>query len=131
MLSTKLWTPRTDFYHELLNSMRTKGFAVAFGRRIKPYCYAGSCVIVDDIDGLKAMLEQKRRITYPTFQRHCHALRLWARLMEYDRTRAEGLTLRDDRHVQYYRSRFRQQICYFLRHSGVEHIWMPEDDAVP
>ena len=35
----------------------------------------------------------------------------------------DGLHLKDDWHVNYYRSTFRGQPCYYAKHSAIEHIF--------
>lgn len=96
----------------------------------KPYRYVMSCVhsTAEDIDSMvdsPSMHEVKRR----TFVRHTH-----------DRDRRElekglgygpwfGITR--DWHVTYHKSVFRSVPCYYLQHSGIEHIFTMDGKMGP
>lgn len=89
--------------------------------------YALSCVGLrhpDDIDALQTMIDRSRPITYDTFKKHC----LWQPLalrLGY-RIQGRGMRLRDDGYVQYRRSKWKGQWCYYLVHSATEYVFLPD-----
>lgn len=72
------------------------------------------------------MNDAAKDVTYRTFRKHCAEVAEWAKKMKYDQRKSQGLTLKDDWHVGYYRSVFQGKACYFIRHSHIEYIWVKE-----
>jgi hypothetical protein len=73
---------------------------------------------------IREMVEQARDITYRTMMKHCPGLIDLAVQLGYERHPAQGLTLKNDWHVSYHRSRYQGRPCYYFRWSGIEHIFL-------
>lgn len=95
----------------------------------RDYLFITSCIgsIGEDIN---AMRENAQEITYRTMRKHCD-LSAFAEEMGYDRRKDQGLTLKDDFHVAYYKSTYMGCPCYFLVHSAIEYIWVKVDEWIP
>ena len=91
---------------------------------MKAYRYVTNCVNADG-DEINRMRDHKacRTISYAQMRRQCAGLLAWARNHGYELRKSAGLTLKDDWHVSYHRSVFRNRPCYYLVWSGIEHIW--------
>jgi len=87
--------------------------------------YRTSCVDAT-AEAIDAMTSAAREITYRTMLKHCDLIS-WAVEMGYARRKDRGLTLRNDWHVSYYKSRYDDTRCYYLVHSHIEHIWVGGD----
>lgn len=89
--------------------------------------YIGSCVTVGDtpegLENLNRMVEDSQAITYRTMLKHCDLLP-FAACMGYDKHPNQGLTLKNDWHVGYYKSHWGNKVCYYLVHSAIEYIWV-------
>ena len=72
------------------------------------------------------MVDQAVEVSYGTVLRHCTDLLQWAGEMGYDRRSNQGLTLKNDWHVSYHKSRYQGYRCYYVCHSGIEYIWVEE-----
>ena len=73
------------------------------------------------------MVDRAEEITYQTFRRTVggESLDQFASNLGYDVGHERGgLRLCNDWHVSYHKSRYRGKPCYYLRHSGIEHIWV-------
>lgn len=94
----------------------------------KDYCYSHCCVDVGPraVATLQRMINDARGVTYETVRRHCVGLLSWAEQHGYERHAARGLTLKDDGHVGYYKSRWNGQRCYYVRWSAIEFIWLQQ-----
>lgn len=91
----------------------------------KRYRYACSCV--DSTARLiEPMVDQAREVSYATVQRQCSGLVQWSEQHGYARLPANGLTLKNDWHVSYHKSRFRNRPCYYVCWSAIEFIWTLE-----
>jgi hypothetical protein len=80
----------------------------------------------DEFDWLEGMLDTEIDISLKTLRKYCIQLEYWAELMGYGRT-PEELKLADDYHVTYHRGKFNGERAYYVKHSGIEHIWLPEE----
>ncbi|MDD2460138.1 MAG: hypothetical protein WC328_01485 [Kiritimatiellia bacterium] len=89
---------------------------------MKNYHYETSCVS-STAELIDAMTEQARPVTLRTLRRHCRYLREWEKDMGYATDNQIGLRLQDDITVRFYRSRYDGMPCYYIDHSGIEHIW--------
>lgn len=102
---------------------------VARSWRLKPQTFAYSHCCVDlsqaAVPALWRMIDEAQEVSYTTFRRRCTDLDQWAADQGYAPYPAQGLTLGQDWHVRYYRSRWRGCRCYYLDHSRIEHIWLP------
>lgn len=91
----------------------------------KEYVYETCCVeCTDRVEALNKMIEGAVEVTYGTMLRHCAGLLEWAKDHNYDARSTQGLTLKNDWHLEYYRSTFDGFPCYYLRWSGIEFIWV-------
>jgi hypothetical protein len=77
---------------------------------------------------IQEMADQAVDVSYERMLRNCVGLVEWALGKGYDRSRTQGLTLKDDWHVGFYQSVYDGMRCYFVRWSGMEFIWVHEDD---
>ena len=95
--------------------------------RFKHYRYCCCCIDCKDyVYALNAMIETAKSVTYRTMLQHCEGLLEWARNQGYSRCSTQGLTLRDDSYVSYWKSSFRGHPCYYLCWSKIEYIWTLE-----
>jgi hypothetical protein len=78
-----------------------------------------------DVDALREMIATARQITYRTFIQRADSLDV-EHCLGYERDRRRGLTMRNDRHVTYYRSKWKGRRCYFFVWSAIEHIFLEE-----
>jgi len=91
----------------------------------KKYTYEASCPeLAERVDALDAMIDEAIESTYEAMLRACNGLLEWSQAHEYDLRKDQGLTLKNDWHVEYYRSVFEKKPCYFLRWSAMEFIWV-------
>ncbi len=90
----------------------------------KKFHYYTNCIASGDGQAIQKMRSDSRMITYQTMRRNCADLDAWADQLGYARHPQQGLMLASDVCVGYYRSTFRNQLCYYLNHSGIEHIWL-------
>lgn len=90
----------------------------------RPFTFETDCVSSDG-ESIRAMVDapEQRQITIGTFARHVD-IREAGRMLGYDR----NLPLRRDWHVSYHRSIYRGRRCYYLRWSGIEHIFTRAED---
>lgn len=88
------------------------------GERAVVYRFSLSCV-ESTYEAIRAMIEVEKPITLKTFRRRCDSKGL-ERSLGYDR----GFPLCRDWHVGYYRSMYEGRRCYYLRWSGIEHIFL-------
>lgn len=73
---------------------------------------------------LQDMTERGRQISYATARRHIGRDALAAAFPGYDWSRRpQGLTMRRDWHVEYYRSRFRGAPCIYVKWSAIEFVF--------
>lgn len=88
------------------------------------FSYLTNCVALSqaDVPDLDAMQELRLDVSYLTFTRHCN-WQPWALTLGYKVGLGAGLHLSKDWHVNYYRSSFRGQPCYYAKHSAIEHIF--------
>lgn len=95
-----------------------------------PYRYYRSCVSWPDADvnaddGLCAMVDAARDITRRTLALHVDAdqLRELERALGYSHPPAPGMSMADDYHVSYHRSRLHGRRVYFFKHSAIEYVF--------
>jgi hypothetical protein len=91
---------------------------------MKNYHYT-TCCINSTAEFINAMVDNARRVTLRTIQKHCEGLAEWADSMGYCRG---GLTLNRDWSVSYWKSKYRGKPCYYIDHSSIEYIWILENE---
>ncbi len=97
------------------------GLASGFGRALTPTQMAF-------VGYLEYMEDAAKSVTYDTFSKHCH-INEWAKSHGYDTGRERGgLHLKNDWHVSFYKSFYNGVECYYMKHSGYQHIWTIPDD---
>lgn len=83
-----------------------------------------TCCVNSTAKLINEMIEEGQEVTLATFRRHCQGVSEWAQSMGYETDKRRGLTLANDWHVRYYKSRYKGKPCYFIRHSAIEYIWV-------
>ena len=96
----------------------------------KTYVYVTCCVDLKDVDALNDMTENATETNYTTMLRNCDGLLDWAVDHGYARHYKQGLTLKQDWHVSYHRSKFRGHPCFYLVWSHIEFIWVRKRDDI-
>ena len=93
----------------------------------KKFHYLRCCVDFPsgEVEHLTQMIDDAVDITYGTFIRHVD-WKTVSDMFEYERHPNQGLTLKDDFHVSYHKSKFKGETCYYVRHSAIEYIFVPE-----
>lgn len=88
---------------------------------MKKYEYITNCVnsTAEDTD---AMTSRARSITANTFFKHVD-LKEVSEFFGYELRKTTGLTIKNDWHVRYFKSKFKGIRCYYLAHSGIEYIY--------
>lgn len=91
------------------------------------YRYEGRCVELNGQDIID-MTEQAIEITRKTFGTNIgrENYRMLSDGLGYSRHHTQGLTLSKDYHVRYYRSVYRDQPCYYMVHSHIEHVFVKQ-----
>lgn len=92
----------------------------------RKFYYFKSCVEHTSYDThlLLEMIENAREIKVNTFLRNCN----WTPLVKslgLAIGNEKGLHLKDDYHVEYYRSTYDGVPCYYMKHSAIEYIFLP------
>lgn len=82
-----------------------------------------TCCVESDGESITAMVEVAKDITYHTALKHMTGLLEWAKSRGYEK-RAPGITLKNDWHVSFHKSTYRNQPCYYVQWSGIEYIWL-------
>lgn len=96
--------------------------------RSRHFVYACCCVDIsqEKVPALHQMIAESVEVTYRTMLRQCRGLLEWAQQKGYDTDKRRGLTLQHDQYIDYRKSRFRGQPCYYLVWSAIEFIWIRE-----
>ena len=87
------------------------------------YVYTTSCVN-STYELITEMVEQAKEVSIATIKKHCQGFREWTANMGYESDKRRGLTIERDYHVSYYKSAYNGMPCYYVRHSGIEYIWV-------
>lgn len=98
-----------------------------------PFVYKFCCVDCErkDVPALNKMIEDGKDVSYETFRRRVPAVLKLAKEMGYALHQSGGLTIKNDWHVHYAKSRWRGKPCYYLVHSAIEYVFLEETHAVP
>jgi hypothetical protein len=98
------------------------------------YQYLRCCVDFDDsnVQYLEDMIEHGREISYGTLVKAVGISVVAEAFPDYDWSRRpRDLTLKRDYHVRYYKSRYRDTPCYYIVHSAIEYIFVPNNYREP
>jgi len=76
---------------------------------------------------LEEMMDQGKPISYNTFMKYADRESVEATFEGYNWTgrKSNGLRLKDDYHVHYYKSRWGNLPCVYVVHSAIEHVFIP------
>ena len=66
------------------------------------------------------MVDDARQITLRTLLKHCEGVKEWA----IDHGYGDGLELKDDYCVSFYKSTFEGKPCYYIDWSSIESVWL-------
>ena len=91
----------------------------------RDYVFATTCVDADG-DDIQEMARVATQISIHTFAKHV-PLQEVRNMLGYERRRQP--TLAQDWAIGWYRSVYRGCPCYYVRWSGIEHIWIRRDCA--
>jgi hypothetical protein len=98
--------------------------------------YYNNCVGWDSRDvhvrgGLCDMIRDAVDITRATFLRHVDREQLdeLAQQLGYERYPSRGLTMAQDWHVSYHRSKLHGRTVYFFKHSAIEYVFSATADG--
>lgn len=87
------------------------------------------CDQLATVQELEDMYETQREVSYTTFAKHVDT-RVLSRYLGYAHGRhAEGLRLKKDYAVHFYRAKFRGALCYAMDWARIDHIFLAADDA--
>lgn len=75
-----------------------------------------------NVDDLEALYEADREIAFSTFSRHVD-VKVLARNLGYSVGAERGLHLKNDYHVQFFRSTWKGVACYHMDWSCIDHIF--------
>ena len=80
---------------------------------------------LDTPGGLIDLIDQRRQITRDTLLMHVHpsALRVLEASLGYAVGKMDGLKMKDDWHVEYFKSKLHGEIVYGFRHSAIEYVF--------
>ena len=84
--------------------------------------YVTCCVYAQGND-IENMVDVAKEIKYATFMKYVNSKEL-ARILTYPWGREEGLRLKSDYHVRYYKSMYKGKPCVFIVHSAIEYIFV-------
>lgn len=87
-----------------------------------------TCCVDSTAEKINAMENSAVEVTYGTFARHCDR-RECGMLADYEIDARNGLTLKNDFMVTYYRSTYCDVPCYYALHSHINLIWVRREDA--
>lgn len=92
---------------------------------MKRYVYETCCIDIppERIPDLNEMILNAKEVGYETMLKRCRGFLDWGKQHGYT-VRGQGLHLKNDWCVGYYRSTFDGKPCYFVRWSAIEFIWV-------
>lgn len=84
-----------------------------------------TCCVNSTAQHIHAMVDRAREVTLNTLLRHVPTAIIAAVFPSYawGPGKPGELRLKDDWHVSYYRSIYRNRPCYYIRHSAIEYIF--------
>jgi len=79
-----------------------------------------TCCVNSTQELIHAMQASAEDVSLEDVREHCEGVDEWAKNMGYN----DDFLLENDWHVAYCKSVYDGQPCFFIRHSGIEHIWV-------
>jgi hypothetical protein len=99
----------------------------AFEFMCEGYRYVGNCTDGTTEPHLADMMDQAKQITFRTFVKAVGLDSIRAIFGDYQWGHGKDLRMKNDPYVTYYRSKYDGKPCYYVRHSGIEYIFVDED----
>jgi hypothetical protein len=78
-----------------------------------------TCCVNSNADDIIEMRDKSREITYKTFIKYVSHKELLDMFCEG----FEWKSIKNDYHIRYFKSTFKNHPCYYLKHSAIEYIW--------
>lgn len=89
------------------------------------YRYVGNCTNSHMAPYLSDMMEQAKQVSYRTLISAVGRSTIAAAFPDFDWShRPKDLTMANDMNVSYYRSEFDGSPCFYVRESGIEHVFV-------
>lgn len=88
---------------------------------MKKYKYLTNCVN-SKCEDITKMVDNAKNITSNTFFKHVDIKEI-SYFFGYSIRSKNGLTIKNDWHIRYFKSKFKGNPCYFLTHSCIEYIY--------
>ena len=87
--------------------------------------YFNNCVGIGskDVPALHQMIDRARDIKWETLIKHIRTEQVRSLFPDYEYN-GNGLHIKDDWAVSFCKSRFRGKVCYYIRHSAIEYIFL-------
>jgi hypothetical protein len=93
------------------------------------FVYVGNCTDKHTSPHLQDMMDGARRIGYRTFTKAVGLDSVQSIFRDYGWGHQRGdLRMKNDPYVYYYRSKYDGKLCYYVRHSGIEYIFLEDTD---
>ena len=83
-----------------------------------------TCCVHSTANKIHAMVDRAREITYETFRKYVDISSINEHF-GYESTSKQGLTLKKDWAVRYFRSVYDGRTCVYMAHSAIEYIYSP------
>ena len=92
------------------------------------YYFHCSCVNwpLSEVKHLSQMIDDNIDITRSTFMSHVSKddMDYLEQQLCYAKKKSDGLTMKDDWHVSYHRSKLKGERVYYFRHSAIEYVFV-------
>ena len=92
---------------------------------MKNYTYH-TCCVNSTAKKINDMVDRALEVTYRTFLSHVPLEELKSVFDWYEWERSDGLHLKNDYAVSWFRSVYDGRHCYYCCQSGIEYIWVKE-----
>ncbi len=100
----------------------------AFEVMCEGFRYVGNCTDQSTAPHLQSMMDEAKEITYRTFVKAIGLDNMRSIFGDYAWGYQRGnIRMKNDPYVRYFRSNFDGKPCYYVRHSGIEYIFIDED----
>ena len=83
-----------------------------------------TCCVNSTAELIHKMVDNAQFVTFATFRRNCAGVDEWAKQAGYSVGPEKGLHLGADFAVSFHKSRYAGRLCYYIRHSAIEYIWL-------
>jgi hypothetical protein len=101
----------------------------AFEILTEGYRYVGNCTNNHVAPHLQDMMDTAKEITYRTFVKSVGLDNVQGIFADYSWGYQRGdLRMKNDPYVRYYRSSYNGKLCYYVRHSGIEYIFVEDKE---